>query len=146
MISNLVDPRTDRILRQQVKLMPVHDQVFLARYRCMLNSLMERDVAEDVMPDELCHELIVIAIDVMDNRPLPSHLQDSFNDLKVIILLLWVHVKDLLEPPYVNDIPNQIQMIKFVFFEELVQFLGAAFLGCKVKVRQKDCSVVHTNI
>ena len=107
---------------------------------------MERDVAEDMMPDELCHELIVIAIDVMDNRPLPSHLQDSFNDLKVIILLLWVHVKDLLEPPYVNDIPNQIQMIKFVFFEELVQFLGATFLGCKVKVRQKDCSVMHTNI
>jgi hypothetical protein len=107
---------------------------------------MQRDVAKDLMSDELCHELIMVAIDIMNNRPLSCHFQYSFNDFKVVVLFLQIHVKDLLETPYVNDVTDQIQMIKLILFQESYQILGAAFLGCKVKVRKKDCSIVHTNI
>jgi hypothetical protein len=86
------------------------------------------------MPDELCHELIMVAIDVMDNRPLSCHFKDSLNDLKVIVLLLWVHMKDLLESPYVNDVTDQVQMVKLILFQKSIQFFGAAFLGSKVEV------------
>ena len=107
---------------------------------------MQRDVSEDAAAYELSHELIVVAINVMNGGSFTRHLQYPLYHFQMLVLLLSVHMKDLLEPPYVNDVSYQIQIIKFVFLQELVQFLGAAFLGGKVKVRQTDRSIVHESI
>jgi hypothetical protein len=43
-------------------------------------------------------------------------------------------MKNLFESPYVNDVTNQIEMIKLILFEKLYQIFGAALLRGKVKV------------
>ena len=114
--------------------MSVKNEKLLSVLGGVIHSLVQRNVSKYFMPYKLCHELVMVSIDVMNLGSLARKFQQSFHDFNLPNLLLMAHGECVLESPNVYDITYQVDVIEGIELQEVYERLVLCLLGGKVKV------------
>ena len=125
---------------QPVKHIAVNNQIAFAVLANMHFAIGNLDFAEiDLEFQKAAQKFVMISGDISHIAPALARRQYAADDISVRLR----PEPFLLEPPAINDIPDQIERLGIVVFEKITERVGLTALGAEMDIGNKHRPIIR---